>query len=393
MIPIAKPLVGDEEAEAASVAIRSGWLSQGAGVQAFEREFAALVGSQHATAVSNCTTALHLALLAAGAGPGTEVITVSHTFIACANAIRQCGAEPVFVDIDPQTFNMDPDAIERAIGPKTVAIMPVHQMGMPADLSRILPIARQHRLHVIEDAACAIGSQIRIDGKWSQVGVPHGDAACFSLHPRKVITVGDGGMITTSNAAWDERFRLLRQHGMSVSDVVRHSSNQVVFESYPVVGYNYRMTDVQAAIGREQLKRLAGIIERRRRIADEYRQMLAAEVPDVVTPFEPEWAKSNWQSYCIRLPDGVGQRQVMQRMLDGGIATRRGIMCIHRERSYATLTLRTPLPHSEQAQDRCLLLPLFAQMRADEQERVVAGLKDAVNAELGRSSRIASAAE
>lgn len=346
MIPIAKPLVGDEEAAAAAEAVRSGWLSQGPRVAAFEGAFSNVVSAPHAVAVSNCTTALHLALVAAGVKPGDEVVTVSHTFIACANTILQCGATPVFVDIDPATFNIDPDALERAITSKTKAIMAVHQMGMPVDINRLLPIARAHKIPFIEDAACAIGSEILVGGEWQRVGAPHGDAATFSLHPRKIITVGDGGMLTTRHQEWDRTFRLLRQHGMSVPDTVRHSSAQVIFESYPVPGYNYRLTDIQAAVGIEQLKRLPAIVKRRREVADAYARMLRAMVPHVKAPEEPSWARSNWQSYCVRLPRGSDQRRVMQVMLDKGVATRRGIMCIHREESYAGLRNRFPLTNS-----------------------------------------------
>lgn len=216
MIPIARPALDADDTAAAERAILSGWISQGPEVAAFETEFAAFAGAPHACAVMNCTAALHLALLAAGVGADDEVITVSHSYIATANAIRFCGAWPVFIDIDPLTYNMDSAKVERAITAKTRAILCVHQMGMPCELGAILDIAREHGLPVIEDAACATGSEICIDGEWQRIGRPHGDVACFSFNPRKVITTGDGGMLTTANAEWDRLFRLWRQHGMSV---------------------------------------------------------------------------------------------------------------------------------------------------------------------------------
>ena len=237
-IPVAKPWMDEREVEAARRAILSGWVTQGPEVAAFEREFAEHVGAKHACAVSSCTTALHLALLAVGVKPGDEVITVSHSFIATANSIRYCGATPVFVDIEPGTFNMNPQLIEAAITECARAILCVHQIGMPCDLKEILKIAHRHSLPVIEDAACAIGSEIRWNGKWEKIGRPRGDIACFSFHPRKVITTGDGGMITTSKSDWDRQVRLWRHHGMGVPDRARHEARQVIFESYPVLGYN-----------------------------------------------------------------------------------------------------------------------------------------------------------
>jgi perosamine synthetase len=377
MIPVAKPWMDEREANAAARPILAGWGTQGPEVAAFEREFAECVGAPHACAVSSCTAALHLALLAVGVVPGDEVITASHSFIATANSIRYCGATPVFVDIEPATFNMAPSLIEAAISNRTRAILCVHQMGMPCNMAEILAIARRHKLPVVEDAACAIGSRLLWNGEWETVGKPHADIACFSFHPRKLVSTGDGGMLTTANVAFDRQFRLWRQHSMTVPDSVRHESNRVTFESYSEVGFNYRMTDIQAAVGREQLRRLPEIVARRRELADRYRGLLG-NIPGLITPPEPDFARTNWQSYCVRLPEGADQREVMQFMLDSGVSTRRGIMCAHREPAYAGMELQTPLPESEQAQDRAIILPLFHQLTRAEQDRAAASLKAAL---------------
>jgi dTDP-4-amino-4,6-dideoxygalactose transaminase len=359
------PVLEKAEAEAAHQAVLSGWVSQGPQVSAFEREFAASMGAAHACAVSNCTTALHLALLAVGVGPGDEVITASHSFIATANAIRYCGATPVFVDIDPATYNLDPRHVAEAVTGSTRAILAIHQMGMPCDLHALTAVASRHHIGLIEDAACAAGSQIRVNGHWERIGKPHGQIACFSFHPRKVITTGEGGMLTASDPESDCKFRLSRQHGMSVPDTVRHGSQQVIFEDYLVVGFNYRMTDVQAAIGRKQLERLPGLVSRRRDIAASYAELLG-NIEGLALPVEPEWARSNWQSYCVRLPNRVDQKAVMQGLLDQGIATRRGIMCSHREPPYSGEKQRHDLRQSELAQDHSILLPIYTQMSEDD---------------------------
>jgi perosamine synthetase len=393
LIPIIRPWMDEAEAAAAARPILSGWITQGPEVAAFEKEFALAVGAPYACAAANCTAALHLALLGVGVAAGDEVITASHSYIATANSIRYTGALPVFVDVEAATFNLVPSQVEAAISPRTRAILCVHQIGMPCDLEALVEISRRHGVPLVEDAACAAGSEILWDGQWERIGKPHGDVACFSFHPRKILSTGDGGMLTTRDAALDAKFRRWRQHSMSVPDTIRHASGQVVFESYPEIGYNYRMTDIQAAVGREQLKRLTRAVERRRVLAARYRELLVS-VPAVTPPWEPAFARSNFQSYCVRLPEAADQKTVMQYMLDAGVSTRRAVMCSHREPAYqapgswkcwkAGCELqdgRCPaLTESERAQEHAIILPLFHQMTDDEQQTVVRALGEAIAA-------------
>jgi dTDP-4-amino-4,6-dideoxygalactose transaminase len=374
-LPIARPWFGPEEVEAVQRVLASGWIAQGNEVAAFERAFASHVGAAHACAVSSCTAALHLALLGLGVSAGDEVITVSHSFIATANAIRYCGATPVFIDIDPMTYNMDPTLIEAAISPRTRAILVVHQLGMPADLSSILTLAAQYHIPVIEDAACAIGSEILWQGQWQRIGRPHGLVSCFSFHPRKLMTTGDGGMLTTHDPDLDRQFRQWRQHGMTIPASLRHGSSQVIYETYTEVGYNYRMTDLQAAIGIVQLQRLPELIRQRRTLAAVYTETLA-DLRGVTLPYEPPYVQTNWQSYIVRLDDASRQHGVMQALQDRGISTRRGVMCAHLEAPYASAWPAGCLPHSEAAQRHGLILPLFAGMDEHDVLRVVAALDE-----------------
>ena len=391
-IPIVRLALGDAEVEAAGRVIRSGWVAQGPEVAAFEREFATAVAAPLAVAVSNCTVALELSLRVAGVRPGDDVATVSHSFIATANAVVAVGARPIFVDVQPDTYNMDPAALSRALTPRTRAILCVHQIGFACDLPAILAIARSRGLPVIEDAACAVGSEICIDGNWQRVGRPHGLLACFSFHPRKLITTGDGGMITTADAALAERLRSLRQHAMCVPSTARHDSQHVTLESFSEPAFNFRMTDLQAAVGRPQLARLPAMIAERRALAARYNEALV-DHPLLAPPTEPSWMRSNWQSYPTTLRPGgrMSQVAIMQFLLDRGVASRRGIGNAHAEPAYAKCAwscgqepcdpaahaagrcLR--LPVSQHARDNTILLPLFHGMSPAEQDHVVSSLR------------------
>jgi perosamine synthetase len=367
-VPIARPSFGQLEEEAVIEVLRSGWVSQGPRVAEFERQFAEYTGAAYAVAVSSCTTALHLALIATGIKPGDEVICPSLSFIATANAIAYAEATPVFVDIDRSTYNLDPSRIEEAITPRTKAILLVHQIGLPAPIDEIQVIASRHSLVLVEDAACAIGSEYR----GQRIGRPHTSMACFSFHPRKILTTAEGGMLTTNDEEMAARVRRLRQHAMTVSDLARHSSSKVVIEHYDEIGYNYRMTDLQAAIGLVQLQRLDKMLSRRRELARRYSQRLS-NLGWIVPPHEPSDTRHNFQSYMARLTNNapLTRDALMQELLDHGVASRRGIMAIHRELPYSDETTDARLPETNLVADTSIILPLFYEMREEEQEYVM----------------------
>lgn len=375
MIPLAKPQLGSDELKAIERVLKSGWITQGPEVASFESEFTNYLSTSYASAVSSGTAALHLALKAVGVKPGQEVITVSYSFIATANAIRYCGAVPVFVDIDPMTQNMEPNQIESAISRKTAAILCVHQFGMPCDLQRIVEIAKIYRLPVVEDAACALGSEIKEHGKWRKIGSWGGDVACFSFHPRKILTTGEGGMVVTRSEEIYNKVRALRQHSLEEMNSSSILPNQTEGE-YSELGFNYRMTDIQAAIGRVQLKRVPKILNSRRRLAERYQQKLQ-NLPKVRMIHDSDRTRTNWQSYPIILVDRNPVNLIMEKMASAKITVKGGILCAHNQTVYLSEPcLWEQLPQSEKMQKYSVLLPIYESMTNNEQDGVVKVIKD-----------------
>ena len=368
-IPVMKPLLGEAEAAAVAEAVRSGWVAQGPRVAAFEKAFAARVGAEHGVAVSSCTAGLHLCLHLLGVGPGDDVVVPSLSFIATANAVRYCGANPVFADVDPVTGNLTPETVKAALTERTKAVMVVHQAGVPTDVPAIRAVVGE--VPVVEDAACAAGSTLH--------GRPVGAGAllaAWSFHPRKLITTGEGGMVTTDDAEQAARLRRLREHGMSVSAADRHASGGAVVESYVETAFNYRMTDVQAAMGLVQLDRLDGIVEQRRELAARYHRLLAPHGLRAVA--DPPHGTTNFQSFWVELPDTApGLPEVLAALAAKGVSARRGIMAAHLEPAYDTHP-HAPLPHTERIALRSVILPLHHELSDADQELVVAALAEAV---------------
>lgn len=369
-IPVAKPYLTKEDAKAAYETILSGWVAQGPKVEEFETKFAQYVGSKYAVVVSSCTAALHLSLVVAGIKTGDEVICPSMSFIATANAIRYVGAKPVFAEVNSETYNIDVVHAASLITPKTRAILIVHQIGLPADIDAFKRLCRERKLKLVEDAACAAGSSY----KGKKIG-SHSDLVCFSFHPRKVITTGDGGMITTSNKQYYERLKRLRQHGMSVSDRVRHNAKKVIFEDYLETGYNYRLTDIQAAVGIKQLEKLTWLVHERQKIARKYHEALS-NFDCLQLPAETQGYVSNYQSYLLYLKKNapISRNSLMQKMLDKNIATRRGVMTAHRSTAYREYA-KVNLPISEDISDRSLVIPLYVPMTNAQINYVIKTIK------------------
>jgi len=372
-VPITKPALTEEEARAPYESIKSGWVTQGPKVAEFEKAVASYVGAKHGVATTSCTTGLHLALATIGVGPGDEVIVPSFTFIASANAILYTGATVVFCEIDARTFNADPADIERRITKKTKAIMPVDQIGLACDIAPINEIAKRHGVDVVEDAAPTIGGTY----KGRRVG-SNAHQTVFSFHPRKVITTGEGGMITTDDDALADRARKLRAHAMSVSDLDRHKADRPILEEYHDLGFNYRMTDIQASIGLVQIRRLEELLGIRVAKAERYNRELTGL--KLRTPYTPPYATHTYQSYCLDLDPSVDRDDLMARLLRRGISTRRGVMASHLEKVYRDRVGQVSLPITEEKARSTMLIPLFATMTDDEQSYVIESLREELGA-------------
>lgn len=361
-----RPWLGEEEAAAAAAAVASGWVAQGPRVAEFERAFAAEIGVGHAVAVSSCTAGLHLALLAAGIGADDEVVVPSLSFIATANAARYVGARPVFADVDAATLNLTTETVEPVLTERTRAVILVDQAGVPADLDEMRKLCDPRGIAIIEDAACAAGSRYR--------GRPVGAGAkmaAYSFHPRKLLTTGEGGMIVTPDGDLAARLRRLREHGMDMSAAKRHASRQPVLEHYLESGYNYRMTDIQAAVGLVQLGKLGAMVERRRELAAYYRTALSGPRGFGMIA-DPVYGTTNFQSFWVQLPQSyaLSRDELLRTLAEAGISARRGIMAAHREPAYDGHA-HAPLPVTEAITDNSLILPLFHQMTRDEQDAVL----------------------
>jgi len=372
MIPVMRPWLGEQEARAAADAVCSGWVAQGPRVAEFESQFAAHVGAAHGVAVSSCTTALHLALHLLGVGPGDEVVVPSFSFVATANCAHYVGASPVFADVEPEDGNVSVRTVEPVLTDRTKALVVVHQGGLPADVEPLRRLCDSRGITLVEDAACAAGALYR--------GEPVGAGsllAAWSFHTRKLLTNGKGGMVTTSDADLAERARRLREHGMNMSAAARHATTQPVIESYLEVGFNYRMTDIQAAVLLVQLVKLDAMVRRLRQLASRY-QTLLADVPGMRTVRDPVWGETNFQSFWVELDDGypLTRNELLAALASDGVSARAGIMAAHRQPAYAGHP-HVALPVTERLTDHTLILPLFHTMEERDQDAVVTAIRRA----------------
>jgi perosamine synthetase len=373
-IPISLPSMGQEEWEATKEPIFSGWITQGPKVAEFEKLFAQRHKVKHAIAVSNCTTALHLALVALDIKAGDEVLVPAFTWVSTANAIMYCNATPVFVDIDIRTFNIDPSQLLSKITPRTKAIIPVHLFGLCANIDEIKKIAPQ--LKIVEDGACAAGA-----GIGDRPAGSLGDIGCFSFHPRKSVTTGEGGMLTTNNDQLAERINMLRNHGASISEEQRHKGPKpYILPEFDRIGFNYRMTDIQGSVGVVQIKKLDKFIDERQQWADYFTKELSV-LPWLKTPFIPQNYKHGWQSYVLFVDESkapMKRNDLMEYLQQKGISTRPGTHAVHMLGFYSKTFHIKPLdfPGAYAANEYSMSIPLHNKMVKEDYEYIVHHLKN-----------------
>lgn len=369
-VPLMRPWLGEEEIEAVAEVMRSGWISQGPKVIEFEECVADYVGARFGVATNACTSSMHLALRTSGIKPGDDVIVPSFTCMATANAIHQTGANPVFAEIDPDTYNITAETLDAAVTEKTRGVMAVHQIGLSVDMDPLMDIADKHGIVVIEDAATAFGATYK-GNRLGGLGRP----SCFSFHPRKMVTTAEGGMITTNDEGMAEEARSLRATGASVSDLERHKAKGTLVQEYHDFGYNYRMTDIQAAIGIVQMSRADDIINARAEQAAYYDDAFAG-VPEITPPHVPADMKHAYSSYMIRFADDgpVDRDTVLRRMAERGISCRIGIQPLHWEPFYRERLGDVSFPVTESAAKSTMFLPIFPGMTRNEQDRVIDSL-------------------
>lgn len=373
-IPLLRPWLGEEEVEAVADVIRSGWIALGSKTAEFEEAVAEYAGVKYAAATNSCTTALHLALRLSGIEYGDEIIIPSFTCMASANAIHMAGATPVFADIEPRTFNLDPESVERSITPNTKGILAVHQIGLPVEIDQLQAIAKRRGLVLIEDGACTLGAEYK-GRKVGSLGSP----TAYSFHPRKMITTGEGGMIVSDDAEFIEKAKMLRSTGASISDLVRHQAKGTLIQEYQEYGYNYRLTDMQAALGLVQLRKIDKMLEERRSQARKYDEALA-DIEFLTPPYVPPHMVHSYSSYLVTLDSKapISRDDLLNTMAAHGISCRIGIQPLHHEPVYAKRFGDLNLPHTEAAAKSTIFLPIFPGLTQENQERIISVLRTAV---------------